>query len=319
VSENAGRGAIVIAGPTAVGKSEAAIAVCERYGGELVSADSMQIYRGLDIGTAKPSREDRTRVPHHMIDIADPREFFSVAEYRERAGSVIEDILRRGALPVIAGGSGLYLNSLIYDMDFSGASACAAYRERLNSLADDFGNSYIYGILRERDPAGAERIHANNRKKVIRALERLELGGESAGLKDFEQSLRPGRLIEPLTIVLTRGRAGLYEIIEARTDAMIAAGLEGEVRGLAESGLSDAMISMLGIGYKEMLAHIRGDYAIDEAVRLIKRNSRRYAKRQLTWFRRWENALFLEIPDKAPVSEVMPELYGIIDTAFTPK
>jgi tRNA dimethylallyltransferase len=253
-----------------------------------------------------------------MIDIADPRQFFSVAEYRERAGAAITDILTRGALPVITGGSGLYINSLIYDMDFSGAAGDIAYRDRLNSLANDFGNSYIYDILRDRDPVGAQRIHANNRKKVIRALERIEQGGESGGLKGFEQSLSPGSLIEPMIIVLTRNREDLYGIIEDRVDRMIAAGLEDEVRGLASNGVSEDMISMLGIGYKEMLAYIRGDYDHAEAVRLIKRNSRRYAKRQLTWFKRWENALFFEIAGRTPVSDIMPELFRIIDTEFAP-
>jgi tRNA dimethylallyltransferase len=311
--------AIIIAGPTAVGKSEAALAVCERYGGELVSADSIQVYRGLDIGTAKPSAADRARVPHHMIDRADPDGGFSVAEYREQAGAAIWDIFARGAVPVIAGGSGLYINSLIYDMDFSGAAGDPAYREKLNALADDFGNSYIYDILRERDPAGAGRIHANNRKKVIRALERIERGGESSGLNDFEQSFRPGSLIEPLTIVLTRSRAELYELIEERVDRMMAAGLTGEVRGLADAGVSGEAISLLGIGYKETMGYLRGEYDLSEAVRLIKRNSRRYAKRQLTWFRRWEDAFFFEIEGKTPVSAVLPELFALIDTEFTPQ
>jgi tRNA dimethylallyltransferase len=254
-----------------------------------------------------------------MIDIADPREGFSVAEYRACAGAVIEDIFARGSVPVIAGGSGLYINSLIFDMDFSGTGCDAAYRDRLNALADDFGNNYIYDILRERDPEGAKRVYANDRKRIIRALERVEWGGEGSGLKDFERSFRPGGLIDPLIIVLTRKRADLYELIEERTGRMIDAGLEGEVRGLMESGVSAEMIAMLGIGYKEMLAYMRGDYDLAEAIRLIKRNSRRYAKRQLTWFRRWEDALFFEIADKTPVTAVLPELYTLIDMEFAIK
>jgi tRNA dimethylallyltransferase len=307
------RKTIIIAGPTAVGKSEAALAVCERYGGELVSADSMQIYRGLDIGTAKPGAEDRARALHHMIDIADARDFFTVAEYRTRAGEVIDDIFARGALPVIAGGTGLYINSLIYDMDFSGAAGDPEFRKRYNALADDFGNSYIYDILCSKDPVGAASIHANDRKKIIRALERVERGGEGSGLRDFENSFKKSDFIEPLIIVLTRNRADLYELIEARADKMIAAGLAGEVRELVASGLDAEMISMLGIGYKEMLAYINNEHNHDEAVRLIKRNSRRYAKRQMTWFKRWNNAVSLEIEGKTPVQAVLPELFALTD------
>jgi tRNA dimethylallyltransferase len=310
------RAAIVIAGPTAVGKSEAALAVCERYGGEIVSADSMQIYRGLDIGTAKPTNGERARVPHHMIDVADPHEAFSVAEYRAQAETAIDGIFARGALPVICGGSGLYINSLLYDMDFSGAAGDASLREKYTALARDFGNSYIYDILQRRDPAGAEKLHANDRKKVIRALERIEKGGERTGLKGFERSFTAGNLIDPLLIVLTRDRADLYELIESRVDRMIDAGLEGEVRGLIGGGMPENAISLLGIGYKEMIAYIRGDCDLPEAVRLIKQNSRRYAKRQMTWFRRWENALFFEIAGKTPVRDVLPELFALIDAEY---
>ncbi|MDR1067622.1 MAG: tRNA (adenosine(37)-N6)-dimethylallyltransferase MiaA [Clostridiales Family XIII bacterium] len=313
------RTAVIIAGPTAVGKSEAALAVCERYGGELVSADSMQVYRGLNIGTAKPTDAERARIPHHMIDIADPHEPFSVAEYRARAEVVIDDMFARKALPVICGGSGLYINSLLYDMDFSGTAGDADLREKYTRLAHDFGNSYIYDILQRRDPAGAEKLHANDRKKVIRALERIEKGGERAGLRDFERSFTAGSLIDPLLIVLTRDRADLYELIEQRTDRMIDAGLEQEVRGLTCGGMPEDGISLLGIGYKEMLAYIRGDCDLPEAIRLIKQNSRRYAKRQMTWFRRWENALFFEIAGKTPVQNVLPELFAVIDAEFPVK
>jgi tRNA dimethylallyltransferase len=307
------RKAIIIAGPTAVGKSEAALAVCERYGGELVSADSMQIYRGLNIGTAKPSAEDRARAPHHMIDIADAGDFFTVAEYRTRAGAAIDGIFARGAMPVIAGGTGLYINSLIYNMDFSGAAGDPEFRERYNALANDFGNSYIYDILCSKDSVGAATIHANNRKKVIRALERVENGGENSGLRDFENSFSKSSFIDPLIIVLTRNRADLYELIEARADKMLAEGLEDEVRKLAASGLTTKAISMLGIGYKEMLAYINNECDYDEAVRLIKRNSRRYAKRQMTWFKRWDDAVFFEIEGKTPVRDVLPELFALTD------
>ncbi|MDR0851115.1 MAG: tRNA (adenosine(37)-N6)-dimethylallyltransferase MiaA, partial [Clostridiales Family XIII bacterium] len=248
--------AIVVIGPTAVGKTEYAIEIAERYNGEIVSADSMQIYRGLDIGTAKPSVEELARVPHHMIGFVDPAREYSAAKYREDAAAIIFDIRARGRLPVICGGTGLYINALIYDMDFSGTGKDEAIRGKYEELADVYGSMYIYGILKERDPEGAERIHPNNKKRIIRALERLETGGESEGLHEFERSFVPGSLFDPVLILLERSREELLIRIDARVDRLIATGLEEEVRGLIDAGLGSGHISMLGIGYKELMRYL---------------------------------------------------------------
>ncbi|MDR0357477.1 MAG: tRNA (adenosine(37)-N6)-dimethylallyltransferase MiaA [Clostridiales Family XIII bacterium] len=282
--------AIIVAGPTAVGKSEFAAALAERYDGEVVSADSMQVYRGLDIGTAKPSRDLLARVPHQLIGVVDPAEPFSVAEYRARAEVVIRDIFARGRIPVIAGGTGLYIHALLFDMDFSGAGRHDALREKYESQAERFGNLRIYDILKERDPEAAARIHPNNRKRVVRALERLETGDEEDGLRDFARASAPSGLFDPVLLILTRDREELRVRIDERTDALMRAGLADEVRGLRERGLSREHISMLGIGYKELLAYLEGEYDEERAVELIKLHTRRYAKRQVTWFKRYADA-----------------------------
>ncbi|MDR1953402.1 MAG: tRNA (adenosine(37)-N6)-dimethylallyltransferase MiaA [Clostridiales Family XIII bacterium] len=313
------RKAIIVAGPTAVGKSEYAVEIAERYGGEVVSADSMQVYKGLDIGTAKPPRELLDRVPHHLIGVIDPASEFSAAAYREIAAEAIRDTFRRGKLPVIAGGTGLYIHGLLYGMEFSGAGRDDALREKYEAMASEFGNLAIYDILIEKDPAVAERIHPNNRKKVIRALERIERGGETDGLRTFAESRVPGGLFDPIFLLLTRDREELYRRVEARVDALMDAGLADEVRGLMDSGLSRAHMSMLGIGYKELLGCFEGEYDMTRAVYLIKLHTRRYAKRQLTWFKRYGDAhvFNLSVYDgdrEAALREVFREIDGALAT-----
>jgi tRNA dimethylallyltransferase len=300
-----GHNSIIIMGPTAVGKTDIALAVAERLGGEIVSADSMQIYRGLDIGTAKPSREQLARVAHHMIDVADPKEAYSAWEYRNGAGAAIEGIFERGRLPVIAGGTGLYIHSLVYDMDFGGSAGDAELRQRYERLADERGAEYLHGLLSERDPAAAERIHPNNVKRVIRALERVSESATVAdaetrstdGYAPFRFELRRGGLIDPVLVLLTRERSELVKRIELRVDEMLDGGLVAEVEGLVARGLSLEQISMLGIGYKEVLGYIGGDYGYGEMAELIKIHSRRYAKRQMTWFKRYQDASVINLSD----------------------
>ncbi|MDR0519332.1 MAG: tRNA (adenosine(37)-N6)-dimethylallyltransferase MiaA [Clostridiales Family XIII bacterium] len=300
-----GHNAIIIMGPTAVGKTDIALTVAESLGGEIVSADSMQIYRGLDIGTAKPSREQLARVPHHMIDVADPKKPYSAWEYRSGAGAAIEGIFARGRVPVIAGGTGLYIHSLVYDMDFGGSAGDAALRRKYERLADERGAEYLHGLLAERDPAAAERIHPNNVKRVIRALERMPASAAVAdgkthstgGYAPFRFELRRGGLIDPVLVLLTRERAGLVKRIELRVDEMLGGGLVSEVEGLVAKGLSLEQISMLGIGYKEVLGYIGGEYGYDEMAELIKIHSRRYAKRQMTWFKRYKDATAINLSE----------------------
>jgi tRNA dimethylallyltransferase len=318
---------VIIMGPTAVGKSDIAVDVAERINGEIVSADSMQIYRGLDIGTAKPSENMLARAPHHMIDVADPESGYSVAKYRRAAGAAIKEILSRGATPVIVGGTGLYIHSLIFDMDFGGAKSDAPARAEYERIAEEHGREYLYGMLAERDPDAAKRIHPNNLARVIRALERVSPGapdecadaheknrcascddsapenGDCGGngekgrgvYRPFGFDLRRGDLINPALFLLTRDRSDLVRRIDERVEEMVQTGLMKEAEWLMKLGLPPERISGLGIGYKEMIGCLRGEYGRDEAVELMKIHTRRYAKRQMTWFKRYEKVCPLNL------------------------
>ncbi len=275
---------LVVVGPTAAGKTEYAIRLAQALDGEIVSADSMQIYKFMDIGSAKPTSQEQAAAKHYLVGEIDPREPFSVAEYCKLAKKYIAAIFEAGKLPIISGGTGLYVNSLIYDMDFSATPGNSRLREKYSILAQEKGPEYIHELLYAIDPAAAERIHPNNVKKVIRALEAAESGEK---IPPFENSFRKTADYDCILIGLTREREELYERINKRVDLMIEAGLEEEIRKLADMGLSSEDISMKGIGYKEMFSYLAGECSKEEAVELIRRNSRRYAKRQITWFRRY--------------------------------
>lgn len=283
---------IVIAGPTAVGKTEYAIRAAQEFNGEIVSADSMQLYKFMDIGSAKPTADERAAAKHYLVDEIDPREEFSVAEYVKLAKKYIRQILDEGKLPIISGGTGLYVNSLIYDMDFAAAPKDSAERERLRALLAEKGPEYLHSLLREIDPDAAERIHPNNTKKVIRAIEAAKSGSP---IPAFEESFKKTADYDYLLIGLNRDRTELYDRINRRVDIMLDAGLEDEIKGLMAMGLDSESISMKGIGYKEMIAYFNGEYGRDEAVELVKRSSRRYAKRQLTWFRRYDDMHWFDL------------------------
>ena len=274
----------VIVGPTAVGKTEYAIRLAQALGGEIVSADSMQIYRFMDIGSAKPTAEERAAARHHLVDEIDPRTPFSAAEDSEMAKRCIGDIIERDRLPIVSGGTGLYVNALIYDMDFSRSPKDEALRRRCQEIAETMGNERLHGMLSELDPEAAARIHPNNVKKVIRAIEAAENGER---IPSFENSFRPAKDYRYILLGLDRSRQELYDRINRRVDLMVDAGLEEEIRSLLDMGLTADDISMKGIGYKEMIDWLSGRCSRQEAVELIKRNSRRYAKRQMTWFRRY--------------------------------
>ncbi|MDR2162350.1 MAG: tRNA (adenosine(37)-N6)-dimethylallyltransferase MiaA [Clostridiales Family XIII bacterium] len=293
---------IVIMGPTAVGKTEIAVSVAESVGGEIISADSIQVYRGLDIGAARPSSDQLARIPHHMIGVIEPECPYSAYEYRSDAGRAIGDILSRGKVPVIAGGTGLYIHSLVYDMDFGGSKGDESVRAEYERIAAERGRAYVYGLLIEKDPEAAEKIHPNNLKRVIRALER------AGKYKNFSMDMRRGKLLNPALFLLTRKRADLVRRIDIRVDGMMKAGLVGEVERLVKRGLSMDHISMFGIGYKETLGYLRGDYSMDEMVELIKIHTRRYAKRQMTWFRRYEEANAIDLLPTDATSAVAAEV-----------
>lgn len=296
---------IVIAGPTACGKTEYAIKVAEKTGGEIVSCDSMQIYKYMSIGSAKPTEEELSRARHWLVDEIDPREDFSVARYRDMAKEAINDIISRGKIPVIAGGTGLYLNSLLYDMDFSDADRDIEFRKTLMDEAELFGPEYVHRKLEAVDPVKASKIHPNNLKKVIRALEGASIG---KGISEFSELNTRTDDYDTLLIGLTRDRGELYDRINRRVDIMVEQGLFGEVEELLEMGLQEEDISMKGIGYKEVIAFYDGLMTENEAIDKIKQNTRHLAKRQLTWFRRYEDMHWInisELGEEGAIKEIM--------------
>ena len=288
------RNIIVVAGPTAVGKTKYAIEVAKAFNGEVVSCDSMQLYKYMDIGSAKPTPEERAQVKHYLVDEIDPREAFSVAEYQKLAKAAIEEIFAKGKIPVIAGGTGLYLNALLYEMDFSDAPQESELRKQLEQEAETYGAQYVHDKLKALDAEAAERIHPNNVKKVFRAIE-----GASSGNKigDFKKCTEKCKDYETILIGLTRNRQELYDRINLRVDILIEQGLFDEVKGLLDMGLAEDDISMKGIGYKEVIAYFDGKLSKEEAIDLIKKNTRHLAKRQLTWFRRYEDLTWFDISD----------------------
>jgi tRNA dimethylallyltransferase len=288
---------IAVAGPTASGKSALALELCKRLDGELISLDSMQIYRGLDIGTAKPTKAEQAEVRHHMIDICEPTENFSAAEFAERAHKVIADVQSRGKKAVLCGGTGLYLDTVLGRLDFGEIESDEKLRGELIAFAEKNGADALHERLREIDPQAAEKIHKNNVRRVARAIEIYELTGKTKTEHDREAiSDSP---YESLIIGLDYDdREVLYNRINRRVDAMIEAGLEGEVRSLVSRGLLSAESTAgQAIGYKEMLGYIAGDCSLGDTVEKIKLGTRRYAKRQLTWLRRNPNINWL-YPDR---------------------
>lgn len=277
---------LVVTGPTATGKTALSVELAKKLGGEIVSADSMQIYRGMDIGTAKVTKAEMQNIPHHMIDIADPSEDYSVSRYVEEADAAVRGILSRGRLPIVAGGTNLYIDSLIAGLDFAEKAEDAALRESLNKQYDDIGGEAMLEHLRGFDPERAAKLHPADKRRIVRAVEIYILTGETITRHDEETKKRPKRY-DAVKIALTfADRAVLYDRINARVDKMVSDGLFDEVKGLLDRGLSPESTSMQAIGYKEPAAYFRGEMSRDEAIELIKLSSRRYAKRQLTWLRR---------------------------------
>jgi len=288
---------IVIAGPTASGKSSTAAELARLIGGEVISADSMQVYKYMDIGSAKVTEEERLGVPHHMIDVAEPYEAFDVTRYAEEAKAAIRSVWQRGHRPILCGGTGFYIQAAVYDIDFEETRADPALRESYSRIARENGSEALHALLEKVDPVSAMAIHPHNLKRVIRALEYFEETGRSITENNLATKAGKRSPYDVAFFVLTDDRQALYDRIDRRVDTMVAAGLFDEVARLKEMGLDRQMVSMQGIGYKEILDYYDGLMTYDETVEKIKTASRHYAKRQLTWFKHQESANWIDIRD----------------------
>ncbi len=283
---------IILTGPTAVGKTALSIQLAKAVGGEIISADSMQVYRHMDIGSAKIRPDEMQDVRHHLIDILDPWEDFNVAIFQKLAKECIQKIYERGHIPILTGGTGFYIQAVLYDIDFTENEEDTSYRKELENLAAQKGNAYLHGMLKEIDEPSALSIHANNVKRVIRALEFYKMTGEKISAHN-ETERKKEAAYHACYFVLTDDRDTLYKKIDARVDKMITDGLVEEVERLKRMGCQKEMVSMQGLGYKETLRFLDGEISLEEAIYLIKRDTRHFAKRQLTWFRREKDVIWV--------------------------
>lgn len=276
---------IVLTGPTAVGKTKLSIALAKAVNGEIISADSMQVYRYMDVGSAKITPDEMDGVPHHLVDVLEPTEDFNIVLFQQLAKKSMEEIYSKGRIPILVGGTGFYIQAITRDIDFTQSEQDDSYRKELESLAAEKGSSFLHDMLASVDPKSAEDIHENNVKRVIRALEFYKQNGTRISEHNEEQKEH----VSPYNLayfVLNAPRPLLYERIDARVDEMLKNGLVEEVKNLQRMGCHREMVSMQGLGYKEILSWLGGEYPYEEAIRILKRDTRHFAKRQLTWFRR---------------------------------
>lgn len=272
---------IIICGATASGKSDLAIKCAKALNSEIISADSMNVYKELDIGTAKPSNIERREVKHHLIDVVSPEKSFTVSEYKSLAEPIINDLFSRGKTPIICGGTGFYVNSILFDLSYGNGEGNLVVREKYKKLAAEHGNEFVFSVLQKIDPQTAEKLHPNDLKRVIRAIEISENGKLKSDIKD---DYTPK--YDYIAFSINRDRDDLYNRINQRVDKMIENGLEDEVRNLIKKGITLQNQCMQGIGYKEIYAYLTGEYSLDEAIEKIKLNTRHYAKRQITFFKK---------------------------------
>lgn len=291
--ETTKRPLVILTGPTAVGKTALSIALAKAIGGEIISADSMQVYRHMDIGSAKITPEEMEGIPHYLIDVLEPDQEFNVVVFQELAKQAAAEIYSRGHIPIVAGGTGFYIQALVYDIDFTENDEDTAFRRTLEEQAKREGAEALYERLRAVDPESCESIHAHNIKRVIRAIEFYEKTGKKISEHNREQRQNDSPY-NFAYFVLNDDRERIYERINGRVDLMMAQGLVEEVRALRESGCRKEMVSMQGIGYKELLSYLEGETSMEEAVYLIKRDTRHFAKRQLTWFRREKEVIWVD-------------------------
>ena len=303
---------IILAGPTAVGKTAASIRLAKAVGGEIISADSMQVYRHMDIGSAKIRPEEMEGVPHHLVDVLEPEEDFNVVRFQQMAKAAAEEIYARGRIPIAAGGTGFYIQALLYDIDFTENDGDSSFRRKLEKTAEEKGGEYLHALLQEADPEAALQIHPHNIKRMIRALEFQH----QTGRKISEHNETEREKESPYNFayfVLTDDRSRLYDRIDRRVDLMMEEGLLDEVRFLKERGVRRDSTAMQGLGYKELYAFLDGEYPLEEAVRIIKRDTRHFAKRQLTWFKRerdviWADKSVIGQDDDAVIDFILKEL-----------
>lgn len=284
---------VVITGPTAAGKTGLSVKLAKKINGEIISADSMQVYTGMDIGTAKITKEEMCGIPHHMIDILDPAEEFNVALFKKYAGSYIDEITARGHIPIIVGGTGFYIRPVLYDTEFTSCDTDYELRQKLFDYAKENGNDALFAKLLEIDPVSAETIHANNVKRVVRAIEYHTLTGERISEHNARERMKSSPY-DFAYFVINMDRKELYERIDRRVDTMIDDGLVDEVKELTKKGLTKDMVSMKGLGYKEIIEYFEGALTLDESINLIKKETRHFAKRQLTWFRSEKDVIWLD-------------------------
>ena len=284
---------VILTGPTAVGKTALSVSLAKAIGGEIISADSMQVYRHMDIGSAKVTKEEMQGVPHHLIDVLEPTEEFNVVLFQQMARQAAEEILGREHIPILVGGTGFYIQALLYDIDFTENDEDTALRRSLEETAEREGPEVLYERLRAVDPESCENIHAHNIKRVIRAIEFYVKTGKKISDHNREQR-QNSPSYRSAYFVLNDDRDVIYRRIDARVDLMMEQGLVEEVRALQAMGCHRGMVSMQGLGYKEILSYLEGEMSLDEAVYRIKRDTRHFAKRQLTWFRREKEVIWIE-------------------------
>lgn len=287
---------VILTGPTAVGKSALSIQLAKSIGGEIISADSMQVYKGMDIGSAKITQDEMQGVPHYLIDELEPDEEFHVVRFQQMAKDYLQQIWQRQHIPIIVGGTGFYIQALLYDIDFTENKGDTVYRHELEQLASEKGAEYLHQKLAETDPESAAAIHANNVKRVIRALEFFHETGQKISDHN-EQERQKSSPYNFAYFVLNDDRKRLYQKIDQRIDLMLKDGLLDEVKALKEKGYTRNMVSMQGLGYKEILDYLDGEISMDEAIYRIKRDTRHFAKRQITWFKRERDVIWLSKED----------------------
>lgn len=301
---------VILTGPTAVGKTDLSIQLAKKIGGEIISADSMQVYKYMDIGTAKITEGEMQGVKHYLVDEFEPEDDFNVVKFQSYAKKYMEEIYAKGKIPIIVGGTGFYIQALVYDIDFDENDADTSYRQKLEELAKEKGAEFLHEMLAKVDEKSAKEIHANNVKRVIRALEFYDKTGKK--ISDHNETERQKE--SPYNFayfVLTDERKILYDRINLRVDKMMEAGLLEEVKQMKERGLTRDMVSMQGIGYKELLAYLDGEYTLDVAVDVLKQDTRHFAKRQLTWFRREKEVFWL---DKSEIGRDTDSVLKVIDS-----